>query len=287
MGEKRGTLRVAVGDGHFRSEHERLVATALRRGDADPEGALRGARLEGSYHERTLELARRAFLERMRREHHSSTVFSGLLPQLIEAEATLDTKTAVLRMAMDELRHAALCGGVVELLGGEAILETDLATPSLPDHPTCTPIERALRNVVFVGCMNETIAVGMLTEERALVREPAIEAVLTQLVADEVSHAKLGWTYLDEVWPQLDEEQRARTSAYLPYAFRHLEESLMGPMAHMRFDDLLRDELAALGVPSPQDMRELFYAAMETAVLPPLQARGLPATESWRRRRSV
>jgi len=72
------------------------------------EGVLEGAKLEGTYHETALGVARRAWLERMRREHHSAAVFSRLLPQLMEAEATLDFKMATLRMSMDELRHAAL-----------------------------------------------------------------------------------------------------------------------------------------------------------------------------------
>ena len=63
-----GTLRVATGNGPLRTEHERLVRGALRRGDADPEDALRGATLKGDYGETTLNIARRAWTERMRRE---------------------------------------------------------------------------------------------------------------------------------------------------------------------------------------------------------------------------
>lgn len=276
----RGTLRVDAGEGPLRAQHDRLMRTALRRGDGDPEAALEGAALEGDYRPETLAYARGAWLERMRREHHSAAVFSQMLPQLMDAGATLDTKTAVLRMAMEELRHAGLCGGVVRLLGAEPSLETELMPAPLPLHEKATPRERALRNVLFVG-VNETIAVALLTEERELTREPAIAAVLEQLVADEVGHAKLGWTYLAETWPTLDAAQRARTDAYLPYAFAYLEESLMGPIARLRYDDARRDELNALGLPAPQDLRELFYAAMQQAVLAPLDAQGLAASEGW------
>jgi len=283
----KGTLRVAPGEGPLRAQHDRLLRTTLRRGDADPEGALADATLEGDYREATLTYARAAWTERMRREHHSAAVFSQLLPQLMDAGATLDAKTAVLRMSMEELRHAALCAGVVELLGGAPEVEADLMPQALPDHPKGTPVERALRNVLFVGCLNETLAVAMLTEERELVREPAIAAVLEQLVADEVGHAKLGWIYLAEVWPTLDPAQRARTDAYLPYALEYLERSLMGPLAQLRFEEGLRDELSQLGLPAPQDLRELFYAAMEGAVLAPLDAQGLAASEGWERRKAT
>ncbi len=286
-GDRTGTLRVELGDGPFRVDYEHLLETTLRRGGVDPEAALRGATLRGTYREETLVVARQIWLERMRREHNSAAVFSALLPQLMAAEASIDVKAAALKMAIEELRHARLAGGVVELLGGEAALEADLETPAMALHEKCTPLERALRNVIFVGCINETIGVAMLTEERELVDEPAIEAVLTLLIADEVGHSRLGWLYLAEVWPRLDDEARARTSAYLPYAFGYLEQELMKPMARLRFSDAARDELSALGISSPRDMRELFYQVIETAVLPPLDACGLAASEGWRDRREI
>ena len=58
----------------------------------------------------------------------------------------------------------------------------------------------------------------------------------------------------------------------------------MGPLAQLRFEQGLRDELSQLGLPAPQDLRELFYAAMEGAVLAPLDAQGLAASEGWKRR---
>lgn len=283
----RGTLRVDVSEGPLRTEHERLLRTALRRGDLDPEAQLAAARLEGRYTEPARVLAGAAWLERMRREHHSAAVFSRLLPQLMEAGAPLDIKTVVLRMSMDELRHGGLCAGVVRLLGGDPVLETDLRTAPLPLHEKATVVERALRNVMFIGALNETVAVAMLTEERELCREPAIHTVLSQLVADEIGHAKLGWIYLDHVWPTLDDTQRARTNAYLPYAFQFLERSLMGPLSKMPYEDALTDELNALGLLSPNAMRELFYGAIAGAVLEPLDARGLAGTESWQKRNTV
>ncbi len=282
-----GTLRTETSESPFRAEHERLLRTALRRGDTDPEATLRGATLTRSYHPTTLAIARRSWLERMRREHHSAAVFSNLLPQLMEAEAPLDFKMVALRMSMDELRHAALAAGVVTLLGGEPALETDLRVAPMPIHEKCTPIERALRNVLFVGALNETIGVAVLTEERHLVKEPVIGAVLTQLIGDEVNHAKLGWLYFAEVWPRFSNEQRERTSAYLPYAFAHLERTLLTPMAQLRFEPELREELSALGLSSPQDLRELFQATVEAAVLPPLDDAGLRATEGWHERARV
>ena len=86
----RGTLNVAVGGSPIASEHRRLLRSALRRGDLEPEIAA-DAKLEGVYSDTAIAIARRAWLERMVHEHQSSAVFSRLVPQLIEAEVALGT----------------------------------------------------------------------------------------------------------------------------------------------------------------------------------------------------
>jgi hypothetical protein len=272
-----GKLRVALGDGPLRAEHERLLRTALKRGSNTPERT-EGETIDTSgYSPRALEIARATWLARMVHEHHSSAVFSRLLPQLIEAEATLDLKTSVLRMAMDELRHAGLCGGVVEALGGTAEVTTSLTTEPLPDHPNCTAREIALRNVLFVGCLSETVSIALLHEEHALAKEPLIARVLEQLAADEVLHAKLGWAFLAETWPLLDAAARERTERYLPVALRYLEEKMLAamPLARDPIDDALRAELRALGVTPADDARELYRETVGTVIRPQLAAHGL------------
>ena len=153
-------LRLDVGSGPLRTEHERLLRTALRRGDTDPEGALADGALAGTYSDRARALARNTWRARMVHEHQSAAVFARLLPQLMAAAATLEHKTTVLRMAMDELRHASLCAGVVTLLGGEPVAETVLAVEmaaligdlALTIHPHPTLSETVLEAAeVFHG----------------------------------------------------------------------------------------------------------------------------------------
>ncbi|HJK90919.1 MAG TPA: ferritin-like domain-containing protein [Polyangiaceae bacterium LLY-WYZ-15_(1-7)] len=282
----RGLLQLEVGDSPLRSEHERLLRTALRRGEKDPEGALAAGRLEGRYEARSLRLAANTWRARVVHEHDSAAVFSRLLPQLMAAGAALEFKTAVLRMSMDELRHASLCAGVVKLLGGDPAVEVDLATQPLPEHPDATPREAALRNAIFVGCLSETVSIALLTEERELTREPVIRRVVDQLAADEVLHAKLGWSYLVATWPTLDEAARARTRAYLPVAFGFLEAKMLDamPLGPTLPDDL-RDELEALGCLDPADARELLYATIEGVIAPRLAEHGLDGKRAWAERR--
>lgn len=275
-------LRLDVGPGPLRAEHDRLLRTALRRGDQSPEDALVEGALEGTYSGRALQLAQNTWRRRMVHEHHSAAVFARLLPQLMAAAATLEHKTTVLRMAMDELRHASLCAGVVTLLGGEPEAETELGTEPLPAHADADPVEACLRNVMFVGCLSETVSIALLTEERELTREPVIGRVVAQLAADEVLHAKLGWSYLAATWPALSEAARERTARYLPVAFRYLREKMHGAMPlGVKVEGALRGELEALGVMSSEDGRELFAATVESVIVPRLEDHGLPARAAW------
>ncbi|MFU8805488.1 MAG: hypothetical protein ACNA8W_16875 [Bradymonadaceae bacterium] len=121
--------------------------------------------------------------------------------------ATIDFKTTVLRCAMDEFRHAALCEEVVEFLGGDGGAEIELELEAVPWHDDCSARVGALRNLLFAS-LTETISMGLLTEERERVQEPCIARVLQQLAADESLHARVGWTYLAALHEELTEAGR-------------------------------------------------------------------------------
>lgn len=282
----RGILRVAVGDSPIAAEHARLVRTALRRGELAPE-IPEDARLEGTYSPRAIELARASWIERMAHEHHSAAVFSRLLPQLVEAEASLEYKTVALRMSMDELRHAALSGDVVRLLGGTPETERELRTEPLPEHAGASARERAMRNVLFVSCLSESIAAPLLAAERELAREPHVRAVLEQLAADETLHARFGWAYVRETWQVASDAERAGMQRYLPLALGAIEARMHEAMTlELDADAALEDELAALGVTMGDRSRALMDEVVDTVVLPALEAIGLDARAAWAARRA-
>ncbi|MGE0786239.1 MAG: ferritin-like domain-containing protein [Sandaracinaceae bacterium] len=283
-----GELRVAAGRGPLRAEHDRLLRTALRRGALRPERE-EGERIDTrDYHDVTLRDARRIWLQRMVNEHRSAAVFSQLLPQLMEAGATLDVQTTVLRMSMDELRHGALCAGIVEALGGEAVVTTELAPAPLPTHPGCTPLERAMRNALFIGCLCETVAVALTAEERERTTEPLVRRVIDQICADESLHARFGWAFVTEAAPALDAAARARTDAWLRTAFAYFERRELDdiPACPVPPGEVVR-EGQALGVCENMATRELVYASIEQAVLPALEALGFGAHRAWRERASA
>ncbi len=278
-----GVLRVEVGDNPLKNEHEHLVHKALTRGSEAPE-QYPTTKLQGDYSPDAIMLARENWRRRMLHEHQSSAVFARLLPQLIEAEATLEFKTCVLRFAMDELRHAGLCGRVVALLNGDPMIEAPLTTESLPKHLDCPPLERALRNVLFTS-LSETISVGLLTEERERAQEPFVKAVLHQLSADEINHARFGWIYLGDTWPRLDAAGRSRIQMYLPIALGHLEACMLGAMPiGKKLPEALLQEAQALGFSDSHTARSLLADTFEEVIIPQLSAVGLDARTAWNER---
>lgn len=273
-------LRVEPGEGPLRLEYDRICRRLLERGDESPEIAA-DAVLEGSYGDEAQQLARLNWLARMRQEHDSAAVFAGMLPQLVEAQCSLEMKAVVLRSAIDELRHAALCGQVARLLGGEPVVEADLMPRALPVHEGCSPRERIVRNVVFVSCISETVAVAVLSDEREHVREPHITRVLTQLAGDETLHARIGWIFLREQWPLLESDERERMHTYLAAALGYYERRVAEVASPRPIEPGLLEEARALGFAYGAEVRELVRETLESVVVPQLAACGPDARRAW------
>ncbi|MGE0784477.1 MAG: ferritin-like domain-containing protein [Sandaracinaceae bacterium] len=280
----RGTLRVGLSDTPIAREHRRLLETALRRGKALPEEAIAQG-LSREYPAALLAAAREGWRQRMAHEHRSSTVFSQLLPQLIAAGTDLDMKTCVLRMAMDELRHAGLCGAVIEALGGRAEIEVDLTTTPLPTHEDSSPRVAALRNVFFVCCLSETVAISVMAHELELIEEPVLRLAVEQLSADESLHGRFGWLYLGQVWPSLTDDEREAFVRYLPVAFAFFERDLLSSVPEIAYEGReVGDALWSLGVRDAASTRELMYATIEEVIAPRLEELGVPARAAWEER---
>lgn len=277
-------LSVAVGPSPIAAEHRRLLRTAMRRGELVPE-IEPGTKLVGDFPPEILAMARASWLLRMHHEHHSSAVFSRLLPQLIEAEVDLEWKTVTLRMAMDELRHASLAGDVVALLGGKPVADAELATEPLPEHASASPKERALRNVLFACCLSESLSAPLLSAERDLCREPSIKKVLEQLAADETLHARYGWAYLEQHWPTFGPDERERTNAYLSVALANIERRFIEALPDLPLPPPEQEAaLAALGVTMPARTRALAREVLESVVVMALEEAGFDALAAWKRR---
>lgn len=271
------------------SEYETVIKRLLGGDGTDSPQRRDDDTLSREYHPRALRIGVRTWRRRMIHEHESAAVFAAIAPQLMEAGATIEFKMTVLRCAMDELHHAALCEEVIEFLGADPATEIESALEPVPRHSDCTPRVGALRNLLFAS-LTETISMGLLTEERERVEEPYIARVLRQLTSDESRHARLGWTYLAALHDDLSDDERQSLREYLPLALGHLEAELLAAMPldpQREPPPEVMEDVFALGFSESSLGRSLLYDSIENVVLPRLDAFGLHASEAWKNRKQV
>jgi hypothetical protein len=227
--------------------------------------------------------AQGTWLARMVNEYSSATVFEALAAQLAHARLPDATVAECAAFAAEERRHGVLCGAVVEALGGAARAPLP-ARPTFPDHADVAPLEGALRNVLSVCCLSETVAVALIGAERLEMPEGELRALLTRIYADEVGHSRFGWRVLAGHLPALDALAHRRLGAYLTVAFDHLERH---ELAHLPLASCPPPEGRALGLCRGDDARTLFYQTVEEIVVPGLEALGLEARHAWATRRGA
>lgn len=216
---------------------------------------------------------------RMINEHSSARVFDGLAKQF--AEAGVDEVVDEVRgFANEERRHGVLCGAVVEALGGQARAEIPDGDP-YPQHEDASgPLEAALRNMLSICCLSETVAVSLIGAERIEMPEGELHDLLTKIYADEVGHSRFGWRMLGKLAPRIDDAMKERLGDYLEVAFDHLVEH---ELSHLPESSRPPPEGVVLGLCSGLSARELFFDTVEQVIVPGLELHGIPAKRAWSR----
>jgi hypothetical protein len=151
------------------------------------------------------------------------------------------------------VRRGRLCGAVVEALGGEAVFEPR-DDAEFPEHEDVPRAEAALRNLLSISCLSETVAVSLIGAERIEMPEGELRDLLTKIYADEVGHARFSWRLLPELTRLLGDEGRARINEYLAVAFAALEQH---ELAHLNPNATPPPEGVRLGLCNGQDARTL------------------------------
>jgi hypothetical protein len=223
--------------------------------------------------------ARATWLGRMVNEHASARVFEGLALQMQEAGLDRAAVESCRTFAEEERTHGALCGAVVEALGGRAEAPARRDDP-FPMHRSVSPIEGVLRNLLSISCLSETVAVSLIGAERLEMPTGPLRQLLTRIWADEFGHARFGWKVVPDLLPRLTMTQRERLNDYLAVAFAHLERHELAHLAPVRPPP----EGAALGLCSGVDARALFYATVHDVIVPSLDDLGLRASTAWAQR---
>lgn len=236
-----------------------------------------------AYDQRAVALARRLWSDRMVNEYTSTTVFSALAAQLVEANASLDTTAVTLRMAHDELVHAEVCAKVVVAMGGDVLRMRDPRVVPIARHPGCSPEERAIRNVIFTTCLSEMNSVAYFIAALDEMKDPYLRDVTRRLLSDEVLHGSFGFAYLEawSPWLAAHEKERASIARYLRYAFAVVEREFA--RGEHRTLALSADHLA-LGVVHPDLASDVFRNTMENAVVPGLERFAIDGESAWKMR---
>jgi len=217
---------------------------------------------------------------RMVNEHSSARVFGALARQLAAAGVAPEVVDEVRGFAAEERRHGVLCGAVVEALGGEARAEV-AEGETFPEHEDAvTPLEAALRNVLSIACLSETVAVSLIGAERLEMPDGELRELLTAIYADEVGHSRFGWRFVARVAPTLDAGTKNRLGDYLEVAFEHL---VRHELSHLPLASEPPPEGVVYGLCSGRNARELFFDTVREVIVPALEAHGIPAARAWSR----
>jgi len=229
-----------------------------------------------------IEKARGWWLVAMQSEYESASVFIDMATQLRQIAGPLDVQTVVLRMAQDELRHAAICARVVEAMGGEAKIPAGPLPRALP-HSDCVADESVLREIIYGCCLSEMVNVARLAKSVGEVGDPFVRDAFRLLLADERLHAQFGFYYLESrrAWLDAHPEIVRSLGRFLRYAFAGLEQR----MGAVPFDARPRTEAElAIGLPDPTERSSTFQETILNASIPGLERFGIDASAAWRDR---
>jgi hypothetical protein len=197
------------------------------------------------------------------------------------------------------VRHAELCAELAlacwpEGRGSEpAVFRWDpprlpwVGPPVLGEDPGPT-LGWAAEAILVSCCIGETLSRPMLEAIAMVATEPLAQAVARQILRDEHLHATFGWETLGSLLPRLDQAQHDALAQRMTRAFGAVERTTACGIA---VEAVAGKSLAIaegnepnLGTLGDEQYAMIFFATMETEVLPQLQALGLDAMGAWQRR---
>jgi len=210
---------------------------------------------------------------RLGAEYIAISTFSVLSIDLCAARAPADILSMVHRAAIDEIRHAEYCCRMAELYGGEPVTP-EAKISNLPDDRSAPRVEQALSNALLVSAVAETYATVVLGAVRDRTSDPVARAVLNNIYADEVQHARIGWAYLAHCLgaPGAGPGVRAAAERMIPRAVQGCANVVEAPRATSGAIDAA---LIAHGMMSPEDERALFVKSVHEVLAPGFEALGL------------
>jgi hypothetical protein len=181
-------------------------------------------------------------------EHASVAAFARFSMALMHHGAPAELIEGAHVAALDEVRHARLCFGLAQAIGGERVAPRGLDMAGALDGELA--LDQITRTLVAEGCVGETLAALQAGEGARKARDPAVRVILEGIAADETRHAALAWRtlrWLVEQHPHLVEVARgalAEASARVPAAAGRA----VGLEAHGCLDPVTRVRIQRVGL---------------------------------------
>jgi hypothetical protein len=125
-------------------------------------------------------------------EHASVASFSRFSLSLLAAGAPAVLVLGAHRAALDEMVHAKLCFALASAYRGETIAPGPF--PLAGGVHVAASLAAIAVSTLEEGCVGETVAAVVASEQLARAADPAVRAALTRIAADEARHAELAWS---------------------------------------------------------------------------------------------
>jgi len=216
-------------------------------------------------------------------EYAAVGLFSRFVEALARIGAPFDIVSAATRVPQDEIRHADLAFRFASMCAARdvAVDSPDERPSRWKDRLSVEDLDSFAIEVIAIG---ETLACALLSACRDGATEPLARAIYTNIVADEVHHARLGWYYLLWRAPQWSAADRQRVADDAGAMVIQIEKRFgTGRDAPRGAQKAAR----ALGVLDTARQRKVVRDVMQNEIVPGLDALGLGASFAWEKRRRI
>jgi hypothetical protein len=252
--------------GAFAPLHQRMVGVKVDFATLDP----------AAFEPQLLERARLTWQDRVRTEYRSAQLMSRLLLETLAAGDPFDSHAGIVSFIEDELRHVALCAGLVRALGSAPLLPEPVELTQPAAFIAMSAAQRALSIAISMLLVNEALSVAYIEDLRARCQQPVVRAVLDATLADETEHDAFGVEYVRRALSRLPDVPLA---SWRKIAQQALEPQRSAASAALRelapeqrqLEAFPDEQEAALGLFSRARQALVFERAYEQRLLPCLR----------------
>jgi len=206
-------------------------------------------------------------------EHRTALACAMTLRALIEARAPVDLIAVASRFPLDEMVHVELAARMAMEFGGGTEIVHDPKAMVLEPNPHWRPLMQAADCAVRFFCVGEALSIPLLRNTWHIAKHPLPKAVMGPIVKDEAAHGVFGFTFLDWAAERLTESDRGELGQAADLAIRFLYGQWQDVYDNRRKQ---LHEGDVLGWMKTDDYLARARKAMQSEVISPLEARGIP-----------